>query len=247
MDDDGFVKKIGTWTVPESILIGANTRHENDAQYGERLAVAFNGIMPASDRPASKVADVEEDDDEVDEDEDAADESEGDEVEARQEELEGMTLAKLKAAAKELGITIKRGSTAEDIIEAILDVEFPEDADEEAEDEPEEDEEAEEDAEEDEEPEGDEFDEMDRAALKKFNTTEKLGVKVTTKMTDDDLRDAIRAALPDDEEEPEEEEADEEEPEPTPAPRKGRARAQAASPTRSAAKRRKGSEDEPPF
>lgn len=248
VDDDGFVKKIGTWTVPESILIGANPRHENDAQYGERLAVAFNGIMPASDRPASKVADEDEDADEPDEDEVDEDETEeGDEdADARAEELDGLGLAALRKIAKELEVATA-GLKKDALIDAILDAEFGEGDEDADEEEPEEDEEDAEEEDEDEEPEGDEFDEMDRAALKKFNTTEKLGIKVTTKMTDDDLRDAIRAALPEDEEEPDEEEAEEEEPEPTPAPRRGRAKATAAAPGRAAARRRKGSDDEPPF
>lgn len=41
---------------------------------------------------------------------------------------------------------------------------------------------------------GDDLDEMDRNALKKLNVTQSLAVKVTTKMTDDELRAAIRAA-----------------------------------------------------
>lgn len=240
LDEQKFVKKIGTWIVPESVLIGANTKLENSTEYGERLTVAFNGIMPASDRPASKAtADVEEDDVEEEGDED-------EEVQARQDELTEMTTAKLKAEAKKAGVTVKRGMTDNELIEAILDVEFPieDESEDEADDEPEEDDEPDETEEEDE-PEGDEFDEMDRAALKKYNTAEKLGVKVTTKMSDDELRDAIRAALPDDE--PEEDDDDDEEPEPTPAPRRGRAKATAAAPGRAAAKRRKGSDDEPPF
>ena len=67
IDEQGFITKIGTWTVPQTIAIGVNTATENSSEYGERLKVTFGGIMPASDRPASKVADVEDDDDEDDE------------------------------------------------------------------------------------------------------------------------------------------------------------------------------------
>lgn len=238
VDDDGFIKKIGTWTVPESILVGVNTATENSAEYGERLRVAWNGIMPASNRPASKVAEPDEDEDDEDT-EDATEEEEGDdEFDAREEELNGFSLAGLRKLAKELGVT---GKGKDGLVTAILNAEFADD--EEPEDEPEEDEEEPE----DDETEGDEFDEMERADLKKFNTANKLGIKVTTKMSDDDLREAIRAALPEDEEEPEDDEEADEEPEPTPAPRRGRAKATAAAPARAAAKRRRGSDDEPPF
>lgn len=228
VDEDGFIKKIGTWNVPESIMVGVNTAEENSSEYGQRLHVAWNGIMPASDRPASKATPEPEDDDEPETDDEPAED-----VDAREEELSGLGLAELRKLAKGLGVT---GKGKDGLIEAILDAEF-------ADDEPEDEDEDEDEEEEADEPEGDEFDEMDRAVLKKYNTAEGLGIKVTTKMSDDDLRDAIRAALPDDEEEEEEDEEDE----PEPAPARGRARATAAAPTRAAAKRRQGAGDEPPF
>ena len=78
---------------------------------------------------------------------------------------------------------------------------------EEEEDDEEEEEEAEESAEE-----GDEFDEMDRTELKKYIKDNGLDVAVKKSMTDDDLRDAIRAAAaPEEEEEAEEEEPEAEE------------------------------------
>jgi len=70
-----------------------------------------------------------------------------------------------------------------------------------------------------EEDEGDEFDEMDRPALKAFIREQGLDVKVLKSMSDDDLRTAIRDAIPQEEEE--EEEADDipfEEPEPEDKP-----------------------------
>lgn len=87
-----------------------------------------------------------------------------------------------------------------------------EEEEEEEEEEPEEDEEEEEE-EEEEESEGDEFDDMDRKELKKYITDNGLDISVKKTMSDDDLREAIRAASA---EEPEEEEEEEEEAEEKP-------------------------------
>jgi hypothetical protein len=251
VDDDGMVQKIGSWMVPDSVLIGANLVPDKNPEYGDRMKVAFNGVMPASQAPkgapaAEADADEPDEPDEVDEDETT--EEEDDAADARAEELDGLGLAELRKIAKGLGVT---GKGKDGLIDAILDAEFGEPDDEDAdEEEPEDDEEAEEEeADEDDEPEGDEFDDMNRAALKKYNTAEGLGVKVTTKMTDDELRDAIRAALPEDEEEPEDDEEDDE-PEPPAKPARGRAKATQAAPARPAARRRGGkaaADDEPPF
>jgi hypothetical protein len=79
---------------------------------------------------------------------------------------------------------------------------------EETEEETEEEEEEEEEAREDETgEEEDEFDDMDRAELKKYNKEADCGVRVVKSMSDDDLRDAIREAAGVEEEEEEEEEA----------------------------------------
>lgn len=67
-----------------------------------------------------------------------------------------------------------------------------------------------EDAAEDEAAEGDELDDMTRAELKKFIADNALSVKVVKSMDDDDLREAIRAAMPEEEEEAAEEEEAEE-------------------------------------
>ena len=61
-----------------------------------------------------------------------------------------------------------------------------------------------------EEDEGDEFDDMDRAELKKYNKSEELGIKILKKMTDDDIRDAIREAIGEEDELDEEEDEIEE-------------------------------------
>lgn len=66
---------------------------------------------------------------------------------------------------------------------------------------------------------GDEFDDMDRSELKKYISKNGLEISVKKSMSDDDLRDAIRAASKAEAEEDEEEDddADEEEDEPAPA------------------------------
>ena len=80
------------------------------------------------------------------------------------------------------------------------------------EEEEEEEEEEQEEEEEEEKGEGDKFDEMDRSELKKYIKDNSLDVSVKKSMTDDDLRDAIRAAdAPEAEEEEEEEQEEEEE------------------------------------
>ena len=78
-------------------------------------------------------------------------------------------------------------------------------------DDEEEDEEEENDEEEDDE-DGDEFDSMDRVALKKYITANGLEISVKKSMSDDDLRNAIRAAAKsDDADEAEDEEEDDDE------------------------------------
>ena len=78
-------------------------------------------------------------------------------------------------------------------------------------------EEAEDDAEEEEaeteeeDNEGDEFDNMDRTELKKYNKEHELGITVKKSMSDDDLRDAIREAVKTNEAEADENDAEEEE------------------------------------
>ena len=86
----------------------------------------------------------------------------------------------------------------------------------EAEDEEEDDEE--EDDEEGNDEDGDEFDSMDRVALKKYITANGLEISVKKSMSDDDLRNAIRAAAKsDDADEAEDEEEDDETEEEAPA------------------------------
>lgn len=57
---------------------------------------------------------------------------------------------------------------------------------------------------------GDEFDDMDRTELKKYNKEHELGITVKKSMSDDDLRDAIREAVKANEAEADEDDAEEE-------------------------------------
>lgn len=161
-------------------------------------------------KPTFKPSDDEEEDEDEDLQEDDA------EFAAREEELNGLKLAEIKKIAKELKVT---GKNKAEIIEAILDAEFPEDGaaaldeeDEEEDDESEEVEEAEDDEEEedddeeeDDEEEEDEDDEalqersaelnnFDRAALKKIVKEVAPDFTVLKRHSDEDIREAILAA-----------------------------------------------------
>lgn len=96
-----------------------------------------------------------------------------------------------------------------------------EDDDEEEKDEADEADDEEEDDEEENDEDGDEFDSMDRVALKKYITANGLEISVKKSMSDDDLRNAIRAAAKSDEaddaDEADDEEEDDEEEEKAPA------------------------------
>lgn len=232
------ITKIGTWAVPEEMLVGINARPGKDRD-GESI-LEIGAAMPFTDAPKGQPADDEDDTDEPEEDE--ADEEGDPEVDARAEELEGYALAKLRTVAKGLEVDTK-GLDKSALIDAILDAEFPPDDEEE----PEEDEAEEEEPEEDEEPEeedGDDLDDLSRAELKALIKEEGHAIRVTTSKTDDDLRTAIRDART--AEEPEEED---EEPEPEEAPKPARkgAKATAAASGRPAARRRRGGSNEPPF
>ena len=85
-------------------------------------------------------------------------------------------------------------------------------------DEGDEDDSEEEDVEED----GDELDNMDRSELKAYIKEHELDVKVTKKMEDDDIREAIRAAEAENDDEGDDEQENELEPEPEEKPAKGK-------------------------
>jgi hypothetical protein len=185
--------EVQSWLVA-SQLVGSQSDEDADSDIDE-------------DEDLDDDAVEEDDDDAVEEDEESEEEDE--EFQARQVELEGLSRVELKKQLKASGADLKVTSKTKDdeIVQAILDIEFPMDEDEE--DEPEEDE-PEEDEEEDD---GDELDDLTRVKLKQINLSEGLGVKVTKSMTDDELREEMRAArLASSEEEPEEDEDEEEEP-----------------------------------
>lgn len=106
------------------------------------------------------------------------------EEEVEESELESMTLKDLKAKAREAGVKGVAKMKKPELIEALS---------------------AEDEEEEDDEDEEDEFDGMDRAALKKYIKSEEVDVTVKKSMSDDDIREAIRAEVGDDEEEEPEE------------------------------------------
>jgi hypothetical protein len=98
--------------------------------------------------PAASAEDEEEEWEDETETEGAATDEEfeeaDEEYDARVEELEAMTRAELLRAAKAAGVSVKRGTPESDIIDDLLEAEFPEgDEDEEEEPEPEEEEEEE--------------------------------------------------------------------------------------------------------
>lgn len=170
----------------------------------------FKEEASAGKKSRAVVADEDgEDEDEIEE-EDLQEDDE--EYAAREEELNSLKLAEVKAIAKELKVT---GANKAAIIEAILDAEFPEDGaavldeDEEEDDEVEEieevEDEEEDDEEEDDEEEEDEDDEalqerseelanFDRAALKKVVKEVAPDFTVLKRHSDEDIREAILAA-----------------------------------------------------
>lgn len=171
----------------------------------------FKEEAGAGKKSKAVVADEDEEDEEDESEEEEDLQEDDEEYAAREEELNGLKLAEVKAIAKELKVT---GANKAAIIEAILDAEFPEDGaaalDEEDEEEPEDDEpeedEAEDDEEEDdEEEEEDEDDEalqerseelanFDRAALKKVVKEVAPDFTVLKRHSDEDIREAILAA-----------------------------------------------------
>lgn len=181
-------------------------------------------------------------DDEVDEDFEDEPLQDSDERDERAEELEALTLVRLKAEAKKagLGLADYKGKTEDEIIDLILDAEFPES--EESEEEPEEDE--------DQEPE--EFDgEALQEELEKLSPVKlKALAKKEYGATLADLKgldtDEIIEWVLDKAEEAFDEAADaegDEEPEPEEAPEPPKRTARSTRPARG----RKSTTDEPPF
>lgn len=154
--------------------------------YNDELVARANGLLPL------KGEDADEDGEDADVDEDATEDADedGDEAEVDEDEEDGeedavdldeLDRAELKTFIKdnelEIKVTTKMSDDAiRDAIRTAMGVE-----DEEAD-------------EEDDEDEDDGLDELDRAGLKKHIKDNELGIKVTTKMSDDDIRSAIREA-----------------------------------------------------
>jgi hypothetical protein len=208
------LKKIGTKTITAiegkaivTVDIGSETYNDETRMRVRNIfkakedGVKFDGTT--EDEEAEDETDIDEAEEEAEED-DA-------EVAEREAELTKLTIVKLRAAAKESGLTAAdiKGLSKEELISAILDEEFgvAEDEDEEAEEESvdedeveAEDDEEEEEEEEDDEEEDDEEDSaradelaaLDRAALRPI--AKELGVRVLKTMSDDALREAILAA-----------------------------------------------------
>ena len=156
---------------------------ENSEEYG--VQAKFNGLLPLKGEEAPEgddEADAEEP--EGDEEEAEADEEEAEESSV-EEDVAELTRAQLKKYIKdnELDVKITTKMSDDDIRTAIVEA-WPD----------------EEEAEEEAEDEDDGLDELDRSGLKKHIKDNSLEIKVTTKMTDDDIREAIRAAASDEDE-----------------------------------------------
>lgn len=126
------------------LLISAQCGHKtynNDIDLdAKRFFRPSDTTLNESDAPAAEDGDEDEWEDETGE----AAEGDDEEYDARAEELEAMTRPELLRAAKAAGVSVKRGTPESEIIDDVLDVEFPpEDEDEEPEPEEEEEEEVE--------------------------------------------------------------------------------------------------------
>lgn len=229
-----FITKIGTWTLPkDGIEVAANTQPDS---YNSEKRLAISSLIPITDAPAPVPADeddvdeedledeesdeFEEEDEETEDEEAEEDEEEADEEDdpaaAREEELAGYDRKNLVAAAKVHKLKTVKVSD-DDLIAAILDIEFPEDEEEPEDDEEElEEDEAEEDEAEEDDEEEDEEEEPEPPA------------KPAARRTRAAAKPAAKAA-----------------PAARKAPT-GRAKSTAAASSRPAARRRKGS-GEPPF
>lgn len=209
LEDGGRIKTIGGKKI-EGKEVLVDLREET---YEGEPRTSSDGIMPVKkvttkDEP---VEDDEVEDDEDDlveaetEDEETEDDEEDPEVAERTEELQALTLPALRKIAKALDLD-PSGLKKAEIVESILDAEFPVEGDEEAEDEDDEDEESDDDLEdaeeEDEEDDEDEDEEstlraeladLDRAALKKRISASEDGAKFKKSETDEDLRDRVVA------------------------------------------------------
>ncbi len=204
--EDVFITKIGVMKFdPEGpgIMIGVNTR--NDTYNGEKR-IAPGSYVGINEMPEPVLATEDDEDDEV-EAEDGLEDSEAEddeEVEARREELGALTRIKLKTVAKGAGGVLKDYKDLEeaDLIEYIIELEYP------LEDEPEEgDEEA--DPDEEKEERAEELEGLTLTELKKVAKSAGMKIADYKGLSQEELTEAVLALeFPDEEEDADDEEAD---------------------------------------
>lgn len=195
----------------QKLFVNADVKIRTDGDYAGQPEV--DGIYKlkelstpepagAADEDEDDESDLIEDGDEEAEESDEG-ETEGDDPEARKEELEAAGLTDLRTLAKEYEIKTV-GLKKDALVEAILDVEFPDGgaaalADDDEAEEEEAEEEDDEEAEEEEEAEEDdertarvaELADLDRAGIKRVLKGVNPDFKVLTRHSDDDLRNAV--------------------------------------------------------
>ena len=157
--------------------LNINAKTEEEAREKLLEILVENGIEGMEDEELDTLLDIAEsfvDEDSSDDDNEASEEDENDELAQEVEEEEEAPKKSAKKPAKK--------------------VEEPEEEEEEADEEEEEDEDEEE-ADEEEANEGDEFADMDRTALKAYIKDNELEITVKKSMSDDDIREAIRAEV----------------------------------------------------
>lgn len=163
---------------------------DQDGDYRPKVGKVLELAADAGDDEEEPDEDDEPDEDEEPEEDDADDEEEDDEDAVDLSELDRKQL-KAFIKEEELDIKVTKPMSDDDIRDAIAEA-LGGDEEEEEEEEPEEDED-------------DGLDDLDRAGLKKHIKSNDLEVKVTKSMSEDDIREAIRALAGDDDDEEEEE------------------------------------------
>ena len=178
--------KMNAATAKRVKALKINAKNEEEAREKLLEILVENGIEGMEEEETNTLLDIAEsfvEDENSGDDEEQTEEEENDELaeEVEEEEEEEKPKKSAKKASKK--------------------VEEPEEEEEDDEETEEEEEETEE--EEEDEDEGDEFAEMDRTALKAYIKDNELDITVKKSMTDDDIRDLIRAEVGEEEEEDE--------------------------------------------
>ena len=171
--------KMNAATAKRVKALKINAKNEEEAREKLLEILVENGIEGMEEEETDTLLDIAEsfvEDDNSGDDEEQTEEEENDELAEEVEEEEKPKKPAKKASKK---------------------VEEPE------EEEDDDEEEEEDDTEEADEDEGDEFDDMDRTALKAYIKDNELDITVKKSMTDDDIREAIRAEVGEEEEEDE--------------------------------------------